>query len=225
MIIKVKVNAAALLFILLLASCATVSNGTAGPERPAARKGLSPVQSLLLEGAGNVLGKTDLVVKGKRFNPDCTGTILAIYYYAGLDLAANFHLYSGNGVARLYKRLETEDLLYRTFQPAPGDIIFWDNTYDSNGDGQQNDPLTHAGMVVRAEPDGSIDYIHLNYGKGILIERMNLRTPEVYRKMAEGEMEIVNAPMRMKQKGKPHPAKWLASHLYRIFGMGYLLNP
>ena len=41
----------------------------------------------------------------------------------------------GNGVGRIYKTLETEDLLYTTSTPLVGDIIFWDNTWDANGDG------------------------------------------------------------------------------------------
>jgi hypothetical protein len=158
----------------------------------------------------------------ERFNMDCTGTVLAIYYYAGIDLARDFNKYTGNGVMRLYKSLEEEELLYETRFPVTGDIIFWDNTYDRNEDRQWNDPLTHVGMVMNTSEDGSIEYVHLNYRSGIIIENMNLHQPEVHQQMEKGQMRIINSPMRMKQAGKAHPDNWLSGQLFKIFGMGYL---
>jgi hypothetical protein len=177
---------------------------------------------MLAEGGRYVMGKQELVIRGKRFNMDCTGTILAIYYYAGIDLARDFNRYTGNGVTRLYRSLEAEQLLYDTRHPVTGDIIFWDNTYDRNEDGKWNDPLTHVGMVMNVSADGNVEYVHLNYRRGIIIENMNLRQPEVYQRMERGQMRIINSPMRMKQAGKPHPENWLSGQLFKIFGMGYL---
>ena len=42
---------------------------------------------------------------------------------------------------------------------APGDLVFFDNTWDYNGDGMANDPLTHVGIVERQEDDGTIVFI------------------------------------------------------------------
>ncbi len=183
------------------------------------------VQEKLAEGAGYVLGKESLHIRGREFPVDCTGVVLAIYYYAGIDLARDFAKYSGNGVTRLYKSLEQEKLLYNTSLPETGDIIFWDNTYDRNEDGRLNDPLTHAGMVVTAKKDCTIEYIHHNYRKGIIIEYMNLLNPDVFQQLDKGEMMIINSPMRMKTPGKSRAEKWLSSQLYKIFGRGYLLSP
>ncbi len=179
-------------------------------------------QAQLLEGARWALGRRELVVRGRRFNMDCTGAVLAIYYYAGLDLSRNFPRYRGGGVERLYRSLEVAALIYDTLEPVPGDIIFWDNTYDRNNDGRWNDPLTHVGMVVSVSREGDIEYVHLNYRRGIVIERMNLRRPQVYRDRNLGGARVVNSPIRMRVPGRPHPPRWLASHLYRAFGMGYL---
>ncbi len=219
------------LFLELLLSCSThrgikkTEKKAQHPRDAEALAATHPIRLKLTEGAETVLGKTELVVRGKRFNMDCTGVILAIYYYAGIDLAEDFHRYRGNGVTKLYLSLESEDLLYNTSNPVPGDIILWDNTWDRNGDGQWNDPLTHTGMVFHASEDGNIKYVHLNYSKGIIFESMNLQDPEIQQKLVKGEMVIINSPMRMKQKGKLHPDRWLSSHLYKIFGMGYLLSP
>lgn len=179
------------------------------------------LQQKLVEGAYAILGQKELNINGKHFNVDCTGTVLAAYYYAGIDLAKDFAKYTGNGVKRLYDYLEANELLYKTKSPAPGDIIFWDDTYDKNGDGKWNDPLTHTGMVVSITEDGEIEYLHENYKKGIILEKMNLQDPDTYQKSIDGEMVIINSPMRM--RSAPKGPKWLASQLMRIFGMGYKL--
>jgi hypothetical protein len=214
------------LFMLYSLSCATAPPPGRQLAPRSGRAALPPetvqVQGKLVEGGRYVLGRKELVVRGRRFNMDCTGTVLAIYFYAGIDLARDFDKYTGNGVTRLYRSLESQQLIYRALLPVPGDIIFWDNTYDRNEDGRWNDTLTHVGMVMEAHDDGTIAYVHLNYHKGIIIEYMNLRDPRVHQKMVRGEIKVVNSPMRLDQKGKPHPEKWLSAQLYHSFGMGYL---
>jgi hypothetical protein len=212
--------AAALVFVLLF-SCTSILGPRLGPvsTRPAET---SDVQRLLAEGARWALGRRHLVVRGRTFPYDCTGTVLAIYWYAGIDLARDFGEYSGNGVMRLYRSLEKQNLLYSSPHPATGDVIFWDNTYDRNGDGAWNDTLTHMGMVLRSSPDGTIQYVHLNYSRGIVIENMNLLEPNLSKKLIRGSLRILNSPIRLKERGQPHPPQWLAGQLYRVLGMGYL---
>jgi hypothetical protein len=77
-------------------------------------------------------------------------------------------------------------------------------------------------MVLRSSPDGSIQYAHLNYSRGIVIENMNLLEPDLHRKLVRGQLRIVNSPIRLREPGKPHPPQWLAGQLYRVLGMGYL---
>jgi cell wall-associated NlpC family hydrolase len=160
------------------------------------------------------------LVNGRRFRSDCTGTILAAYYAAGIDLEAEFNRYTGNGVARLYKIAADHGLIREGTVPQPGDVIFWDNTYDRDGDDRWNDPLTHAGIVVRSYGNGRLEYVHYDYRDGIVVARMNLASPEVHR--AEGR--VVNSPMRMRSHRHLNPSKWLSSHLYRSRGMLYRLQ-
>lgn len=186
-------------------------------------EGLTETQAKLIEGAYELLGREKLSIRSRTFSMDCSGIVLAIYWYADIDLSKAYNDYSGGGVTRIYHYLEDKDLLYRTMRPVPGDIIFWDNTYDKNEDGKANDLFTHVGMVVSIDGEGNIDYIHHNYRKGIVLERMNLNNPDTYTETVNGEQRIVNSAMRM--RGSPGSFdKWLSSQLYRKFGMGYLVE-
>jgi len=215
---------------LFFSSCATIPRPTAvkpqkvSPDRSAdhSRKKLSQTQKLLVEEAERLIGAEKIFVRGRSFSHDCSGTVMAIYWYAGIDLSRDFSKYTGGGTVRIYKFLKHEGLLYKTTLPAPGDIIFWDNTYDKNKNGKADDYLTHMGMVVHVDGDGTIQYIHENYRKGIIFAKMNLLKPDTYVEVVEGKKIILNDPIRM--KGSPKSTKWLSSQLYRDFAMGYLLH-
>jgi hypothetical protein len=218
--------------LMLLTSCTTVDNDTvdsgmvapgvvsAGRSTFDEAGNLSPkegqIVKALIEGAYHVRGKESLVIRGRRFRMDCSGTIMAVYYYAGIDLSVCFTGYTGNGVARIYRYFRDHGLLYDPEQPSPGDIIFWDDSYDKNDDGKANDELTHMGMVVHVESDGSVTYLHHNYRKGNVFARMNLRYPDDLQK---------NSPMRMRSLGHTPDGRWLSSHLYRKSGRGYKMGP
>ncbi|MBN2048800.1 MAG: CHAP domain-containing protein [Spirochaetales bacterium] len=208
---------------LLLVSCATIPPPSESGSSTPAEGDLSKTQALLVEGARSVLGKDRLVIRGKEFRIDCTGVVMAIYYYAGIDLSPAMSAYSGNGVNRLYSYLREKKLIYRADIPAPGDIIFWDNTWDANEDGVYNDYLTHTGMVVEVDKTGLITYVHHNYSKGIVTEYMNLTDPDTERATRKGEIVIINSPMRMRGSPPAPEGQRLASHLAKSFGKGYLL--
>jgi hypothetical protein len=211
---------------LLLISCASApprGPNQAPPARATEDPEIVALRAKLAEGAASILGAKELVVRGKRFTMDCTGVVLAVHWYAGIDLARDFGRYSGGGVRRIFKTLEREGLLYDTARPLVGDIVFWDNTYDADGDGGWNDELTHVGMVTETSPDGTISYVHYNVRTGIVIESMNLLHPDVNERSEWGRVRILNSPLRLAQKGKPHPPHWLSGQLYRSLGMGYLL--
>lgn len=193
------------------------------PARATEDPGVVALREKLAEGAHYVLGKKQLSVRGRSFTMDCTGTVLAIYWYAGIDLARDFKQLRGNGVSRVYQTLKRRDLLYSTNRPLAGDIIFWDNTYDEGGDGWDN-PLSHMGMVVSVDDHGTISYVHYHIRRGITIDHMNLESPDVQSRMEDGSMKVINSPMRLAVPGKPHAPRWLAGQLYRVLGLGYLLE-
>ena len=202
------------IFFAVISSCQSAPETTALDQETREKDTvLTDTQEKLVEGSHWALGKTKLNVNGKVFNLDCSGTVMAIYYYAGIDLSRDFNKYSGGGTSRIYQYLDDKKLLYDSKMPEPGDIIFWDNTYDSNGDGMRNDYLTHMGIVVEVEEDGSITYLHEHYRKGIILESMNLKFPDD---------TAANSAMRMRGTGME--GGWLSSHLYRELAMGYKLE-
>ena len=194
--------------VFLLGACAT---GRAAVETETF-EAVSPMQQKLIDSARWALGKNSLRVNNRQFNLDCTGVVLAIYYRSGIDLAENFSRYQGGGVQRLYAYMDELDLLYRTDYPQPGDLLFWDDTYDHNGDGKINDELTHVGMVVSTDSQGNIRYIHHNYRKGIILAKMNFLQPDDLN---------VNDPMRARNAEEGHAPRWLSSHLLREEARAY----
>jgi hypothetical protein len=216
-----------LLLAAALGACATAPPSRVSqpaPIRATADPTVVALRARLVEGAQSILGRTQLLVRGRRFTMDCTGVVLAVYWYAGIDLARDFNRYSGGGVERIYRTLERKNLLYSTTEPLAGDLIFWDNTYDHNEDARWNDPLSHVGMVTDVGRDGTISYIHDHATKGIRIDYMNLRSPAVQSTIAAGRMKVINSPMRLAVPGQPHPPNWLSGQLYRALGLAYLLQ-
>ncbi|PKL08580.1 MAG: CHAP domain-containing protein [Spirochaetae bacterium HGW-Spirochaetae-7] len=178
------------------------------------------VQRLISQGGASLVGKKTIVVNGVTYPNDCTGLVRAAYAFAAIDLAYRFDRYSGNGVRRLHETLKDEGLLYAVRYPAPADLVFWDNTYDANGNGQADDELTHVGVVLSAEADGSIRYLHYHVRLGPVIEGMNLTRPD---DESDGPGGRVNAFIRM--RGSPGAAGGNAAQLFRVFGRGYELKP
>ncbi|HSV56364.1 MAG TPA: hypothetical protein VLH39_04565 [Magnetospirillaceae bacterium] len=178
-------------------------------------------QIAVVAGGLSLVGRTELVVDGVRFPMDCTGVVRAAYAFGGMDLAFRFASYRGNGVRRLYLTLRDEDLLYSSRHPAPGDLVFWDHTYDANGNLSADDELTHVGMVVGMDPDGTIAYLHHNYRRGPVVERMNLARPDQQFLIAKGVSRRINYPIRL--RGSPPGPGTTAAELFRVFGAAYRL--
>ena len=180
---------------------------------------LSEAQRMIIAGGPTLVGTKALTVLGATYPNDCTGLVRAAHAFASIDLAYHFSRYSGNGVKRLYQTLKEEALLYSVLYPLPGDLIFWNDTYDANGNGLADDELTHVGVVMSVQPDGSIRYLHYNYRLGPVIDSMNLLRPDIASSDAEG---TVNSLLRM--KGSPEYSRTNAAQLFRVFGKGYDLK-
>lgn len=206
------------------ATAQATARAQAAPPQATEDPSVVTLRAKLVQGAHAVLGRKELFIRGRRFTMDCTGTVLAIYWYAGIDLSQDFSRLRGNGVSRIYQTLQRRNLLYTTVHPLSGDIIFWDDTYDEDGYEGQPNPLSHMGMVVSVDPEGTIAYVHYHIRRGITIDYMNLESPDVQNRMENGSLKVINSPLRLAVPGRPHAARWLAGQLYRVLGLGYLLE-
>jgi hypothetical protein len=92
--------------------------------------------------------------------------------------------------------------------------VFFDNTWDFNGDGLLNDPLTHVGVVEQVESDGTVVFIS-RVADAIERYRMNLALPHVHQ-TAEGR--ILNDYIRRKRTTDPHEIDRLTGELFAFYG-------
>jgi len=178
-------------------------------------------QVLLVQAAREIIKTQSTIVGTTTYSYDCSGTILTVFAHAGIYLVDLFPKYTGNGVARLHGIATDYEVLHTREWPEPGDVIFWDNTYDRNEDGIWNDQLTHAGIVISVAEDGTVEYLHHNYRRGIVTASMNLLKPEIYQNDEGSEL---NSPMRMASQRASNPDLWLSSHLFREFGSMHLIH-
>ncbi len=211
-----------ILSMLILSACSTIfanadswlSEGNPAPHVEGQK--LQPIQKKLNAAMSGYIGQTHgrLKADDRSYNMDCSGLILAVYYKAGINLEKCYAGYSGNGVKRLYSCLRDKKLIFNAKIPAPGDLIFWDNTYDRNGDGKFNDYFAHTGMVIDVDSHGTITYAHHNYRQGIVYEKMNLLHPHDRK---------LNSPIRMRGSPPAPNGQSLSSELVRVFGRAWKL--
>ena len=189
---------------------ADISENGEAPGGPGA--GLTDTQAALVEAAHWAVGRDDLSNNGRRFRMDCSGVVSALYWRAGLDLQSAYPRYTGSGTVRIHAWMADEALLYRPDEPAPGDLIFWDNSYDGNGNGSADDELTHIGMAVSVDDDGVVTYVHQDYISGVVFARMYPPEPSDPSR---------NSGMRMRSLGPTPEGGITSGDLYREAGSAW----
>ncbi|MEC7948515.1 MAG: CHAP domain-containing protein [Myxococcota bacterium] len=118
--------------------------------------------------AASLIEHRKLVVRGETYRYDCSGLVEAAHAGARIDL---------RGSSRsLYEKARSEGLLHRRKVPVPGDVAFFDDTYDRNHNRRRDDDLTHVAIVESVAADGTITLVHKG-GRGVVRMEMNLRRP------------------------------------------------
>jgi cell wall-associated NlpC family hydrolase len=171
-------GATGLFWLVLAAGCATGSASRrdlraanerevrGGSER-SVEQVLRTARATVVEGGGEV--------DGRPIPRDCSGYVRAIYRRAGLDLFTEGQS-TDNGVRAIARFVGRHGRWHHRMVPSPGDLVFFDNSYDRNGDGRLNDRFTHVGIVERVSADGTAMIIHAS-NHGIVREPMNLLRP------------------------------------------------
>jgi hypothetical protein len=120
-----------------------------------------------------------VLVEGEKYRWDCSGLVEGAMAGAGIHLAGSS--------ANMMERAKEVGVVHRHKKPSPGDVAFFDNTWDKNGNGLLDDPLTHVAIVEEVDKAGTITMVHLGSSNGISRLKMNLYHPDT-RKDEEGNV-------------------------------------
>jgi hypothetical protein len=206
--------------IMTLVGCTSTTPGQRYPQKLEGshccrRVDATPRRAAIVRTAARLVGAHTIELNGRRIAYDCAGVTRAIYLEHGIDL------YEGaptndrtNGVRLIYAHVKQHGKLHQGPVVHPGDLVFFDNTWDFNGDGLLNDPLTHVGVVEQVESDGTVVFISRVAG-AIERSRMNLALPRVHQ-AADGR--VLNDYIRRKRSGGPEEIGHLTGELFAFYG-------
>jgi len=205
--------------IVTLVGCATspterprVSAQKASPCCRSVEPALS--QTAIVQTAVKLLGATTVESNGRHIAYDCAGVTRAVFLKHGIDLydgeLSDSH---ANGVRIIHAHIRQQGRFHRGPVAYPGDLVFFNNTWDYNGDGKVNDPLTHVGIVEQQESDGTVIFISRVAG-AVERYRMNLGLPHVH-KTADGR--ILNDYLRRKNALDRANTRYLTGELFAQF--------
>lgn len=173
-----------------------------------------PSRLAIVRTAAKLVGARTITSGGRRIAYDCAGVTRAIFLKHGIDL------YDGstgdpdaNGVRLIHAHLQQHGRLHQSPIPHIGDLVFFGNTWDFNGDGQLNDPLTHVGIVERIDPDGTVIFIS-RVAAAIQRYHMNLSFPHIH-KSSDGR--VLNDYLRRKHPTNSDNGR-LTGELFSFFG-------
>ncbi|NOJ79926.1 CHAP domain-containing protein [Myxococcus xanthus] len=133
-----------------------------------------------------LVGKTQVALNGRKYPSDCTGLIEGVYAQAGVTFRGTVQP-GDNGVTAMYRFARSRGRVYSEERPTPGDLVFFNETYDQNRDGRRNDGLTHVGIVENVSASGTVTVIH-RVRRGVVRYRMNLERPHLRRDPKTGEV-------------------------------------
>ncbi len=201
-----------IVLLVTLVGCSGVQRSHPSYGPPA---GTTASRAAIVHSAAKLVGARIVEMDGRRIEYDCAGVTRAIFLKHGIDLYdSKAPDQRANGVRLIHNHIRQHGSLHQGPAVRPGDLVFFDNTWDFNHDGKANDPLTHVGIVERQDRDGTITFISRVAGA---IERyhMNLGLPHVYR-TADGK--ILNDHLRRKDPGDRGTAGYLTGELFAGFG-------
>lgn len=135
--------------------------------------------------ANQSLGISSFSFNSRSFLFDCSGFIFYVYYKAGVDLG--LYLVDQTPFGGVHQLYLIANNYFSVSQMSfnIGDIIIFDNTYDRNKNGKNDDLFTHVALIVEIKDDGTITYIHKS-NSGVVKGYMNLLKNDLH--MINGEV-------------------------------------
>jgi CHAP domain len=163
-----------------------------------------------------LVGRSSLQGEVRALPDDCTGLVRHGYRAAGVELLVGGQR-GENAVTSIHRHAQGVGALHRR-TPRAGDLVFFRETYDRNGDGARNDGLTHVGIVESVGRDGTVTFIHRS-NTGVQRSRLNLRLPHA-RRAKDGT--VLNDGMR---RAAPGARGLLAGELFAGYASAEVLLP
>jgi hypothetical protein len=184
---------------------------------PAPDLSVYELQARLAARASSLVGQAgEFRVGRERFPADCTGFVEAVYQAEGIPLRALMRRVAPEertGVDAAWRAMQVYGTTTRDGEwPSPGDLVFWHDTYDRNGNGRADDGLTHVGVVLYVV-DGTVVFVHRG-ANAVARGAMDTRRPGEVRG-AGGE--VVNSYIR-KKDGRLEGVPVLAGALFAGYG-------
>ena len=139
------------------------------------------------------------------FRDDCSGFVEAVLHRAGITHVVG-------STRQMWSISLADGAVHRTSDARVGDLAFFDNTYDRNGNGEADDALTHVAVVIAVEADGTVVMAHDSSSRGPTTLRMNLH----HRDEAGAGTQRLNDNLRWPDPKRP-TLRVLTGQLWRGF--------
>lgn len=139
------------------------------PQEPVGTVRLGPASLTIAAAARAALDRPP-----RGFRDDCSGYVTGALVHAGVG--ATTEVPAEARVADWWAWAEQARTVHHNPIPVVGDLAFFDNTYDRDGNGRMDDRRTHIAIVVDVEPDGTVVMAHK--GSSYALIRMNLLHPQ-----------------------------------------------
>jgi hypothetical protein len=174
-----------------------------------------PTRHALVATARETLGR----VQGPG---DCVAFMRTVYRHVGLSLP-DASQPGDNAVTGLYRAMVAEGRAFKGMRPEPGDLVFFEETYDRNRDGQRNDGLTHVAVVESVDPEGIVSMLHRG-SRGASRILMDPNRPDIGRDEETGK--VLNQSLRRNvQPGWAHLTGQLFYAYARVLSGRPILPP
>jgi len=129
-----------------------------------AKKKLQSDLRVVLDQAVDLMGESKVVIGRTPFRSDCSGFVTACYSRLGLALI-DPSVSAKSGTELIYKSLKKRSRIVGINRARAGDLAFFHNTWDKNGNHIRDDRFTHIALVERVEEDGRVQIVHFVSGK------------------------------------------------------------
>jgi hypothetical protein len=168
----------------------------------------------VLSRARRFLGKRTIFIDQRTFRWDCVDYLRAAFFREFDFFSYPDPPKTSSGVRMLWYFAKRRGGIHFRRLPRPGDLIFFHQTYDANGNRKKDDFYTHVAVVERVDKDGTVIYMDRAVN-GIARRRMNLFFPDRSKHPRTGK--VINSNVRPRRRWDERGAKHLASQLFAGF--------